>query len=166
MSLLSAAFIAVTTGIVGISAYFNASWHSFVHQWIPHLAPAVVLAFALLGLAGGLVTHDLDIVGAERGWFAAAHLIAPLSFVATVGLLCLGRNAFHGEGLFTPGLTVAASVIGAISLTAIAMLSGQQLRRHPRGRRRHLFWLMSMDTICVAALAALVFVYLFVPLPG
>ncbi len=166
MSLLSAAFVAVTTGIVGISAYFNVSRDSFVHQWIAHLAPAVVLAFALLGLAGGLVVQDVEVVGAERGWFAAAHVIAPASLFATVALSCLGRNAFHGQRLFTPGLTVAASVAGAISLTAIAMLAGQQLRRHPRGRRRHLFWLMSMDTVCVAAIAALVFVYLFLALPG
>lgn len=164
-ALLAAAFVAAATGLIGISAYFDVTPDVFARLWLPRLVPAAVLALALLGLAGGLVIQQANGVGAERGWLVVAHIIAPLALFTVVPLLCLGRIVFQAYTGFTPGLTIVATMLTAIAVTAVGMLGAQQLRRHPRGRRRHLFWLMSMDTICVVAFAALVFAYMFVELP-
>jgi hypothetical protein len=167
LALVAAVFVAAATAFVGIPAFVDSPMDDFIRIWLPHLIPAVVLAFALLGLAGGMVIQQDDGVGAERGWLAAAHVIGPLALLFGIPVLCAGwiplRNGYLS---FTPGWAVMTTMLTAIGVTAIAMLGGQQLRRHPRGRRRHLFWLMSMDTLCVLSFAALVSAYVFVELPA
>jgi hypothetical protein len=166
LALLAATLVVLTTGLVGISVYLDLG-AGLARYWLPQLVAAAVLAFALLGLAGALVIQQGESVGAERGWLAAAHLIAPLSVLLTVPLLCGGRyGLFRGHGTLTPAWTLAIAMPVALGLTALAMLSSQQLRRHPPARRARLAWLMSMNVLCVAAFAALAFANMFIVVPS
>jgi hypothetical protein len=167
LALLAALFVGLTTGIIGVSVYVS-SGVALAPNWLPHLVPAAVLAFALLGLAGALVVAQDDGVGAERGWLALAHVIAPLSMLLGVPLLCAGRYSLlrRYEATFTPAWAVMAVMLTAVGVTALVLLSARQLASHPRGRRARLAWLMSMNLLCLGSFAALVLAEMFVVVPS